>query len=72
MHMANTLFTPTTEIITDTLLVVAFGVLAVGVLSFLAARRFGGQSRLKRQVIFILLSGIGFLTIMYFVFMRRP
>ena len=70
--MANTLFTQTTEIITGMLLAVAFGVLAVGALSFLAARHFGGRSKPKRQVIFILVSGIGFLGIMYFVFMRQP
>ena len=67
--MANTQLTQTRELITGMLLAVAFGVVAIGALSFVVARRFGGQSKLKRQVIFTLLSGIGFLSI-YLVYMR--
>jgi hypothetical protein len=52
------------------MLTVAVAVVAVGAISFFVARRFGGRSKAKRQIIFSLVSGIGFLGIMYLVYVR--
>ena len=68
--MANSQLTQTTQLITGMLLTVAVAVVAVGAVSFFIARKFGGQSKPKRQAIFIVVSGIGFLGIMYFVYLR--
>jgi uncharacterized membrane protein YhiD involved in acid resistance len=68
--MANTQLADTTHLITGMLLTVAIAVIAVGAISFIIARQFGGKTRPKRQAIFGVVSGIGFLGIMYFVYLR--
>ena len=52
------------------LITVAIAVVAVGLISLLASRRFGGKSKPKRQIIFHVISSIGFLGIMLFVYLR--
>jgi predicted small integral membrane protein len=68
--MSNSQLAKTTELISGMMLTVAVAVVAVGTISFLVARRLGGQSKPKRQAIFTLVSGMGFLCIMCFVYLR--
>ena len=68
--MASSPLTQVTNLISGMLLTVAVAVLAVAAISFFVARQFGGHSRPKRQAIFSVVSGIGFLGIMYFVYLR--
>lgn len=68
--MANAQLVETTHLITSTLLTVAVLLLAVGLLSAIIARKFGGNSRPKRQLVFTLVSAPLFLGIMYFVHLR--
>jgi uncharacterized membrane protein YdjX (TVP38/TMEM64 family) len=68
--MANQQLAQTTELITGMLLTVAVAVVAGGVVSFILAKQLGGQSKPKRKAIFTLASGVGFLGIMYFVYLR--
>ena len=53
-------------------LITTVGVLIalVGALSYLAAYRFGGKTRLKRQLVFFGVSTTGLLFVLYFAYLR--
>ena len=68
--MASAQLTETTQLITGMFVTVAVAVVAVAAISFFVARRFGGQSKPKRQAIFTVVSGLGLLGVMYFIYLR--
>lgn len=52
------------------LVTVGAAVFVIAIVSFFVARHFGGQSKPKRKAIFTAVSGLGFLGVMYFVYLR--
>ena len=68
--MANSQISQSIAPVVSMLVTVGVAVFVVAAISFFVARHFGGQSRPKRKAIFTVVSGLGFLGIMYFVYLR--
>jgi hypothetical protein len=64
--LATSQFAP----IVSMLVTVAISIFVLTIVSFLIARHFGGTSRPKRKAIFVAVSGLGFIGILYFMFLR--
>jgi hypothetical protein len=64
--MASTQVAPVVSLLTT----VGISVVVVGAIGFVAAKRFGGQSRAKRQLVFFLVSAVGLLGIAGYIYSR--
>lgn len=60
-------FQKTTEIVTHNILLFAVLILIVGTISFLLAKKFGGKSKAKKNLIFTLSGGIGLLLVATYI-----